>query len=118
MDFEFEAPFLYKKRSRSTQRKMSSRFTTPSTTSSTTVEHRGEGLAGSNYPGWRRYSATITAAWPPSRPADVTETDPNIYYARAAGFNPVSVSHRLSNILSAYTDIKAVGACCPPSLSA
>jgi len=43
----------------------------------------------------------------------VAETDPNVYYAKAAGFSPVTVSYKLSSILSGYSDVKNVRACLP-----
>jgi hypothetical protein len=45
--------------------------------------------------------------------AAISEADPNIYYARAAGYTPVTVSHRISNILSGYSDVTSVRACLP-----
>ncbi len=43
----------------------------------------------------------------------VTEADPNVYYARASGYVPVTVPYRISSILSGYTEIKSVRECLP-----
>ncbi len=113
MDFEFEAPFLYKKALEVSPKEDVVKIYDAVYN---IIDHSRTSWGGPRGFKLSRLEEVFRdhhgrmAAFTSS---DVTETDPNIYYARAAGFNPVSVSHRLGNILSAYSDIKSVGACLP-----
>lgn len=44
---------------------------------------------------------------------EISSDDPHVYYARAAGFNPVRVSYGLCRLLSGYAGIPRVDACLP-----
>ena len=113
MDFEFEAPMLYKKALEVNPREDVVRIYDAVYN---IMDHSHTSWGG---PGGFKLSRLEEAfherhgRMAAFTSAAVTEADPNIYYARAAGFLPVTVSYRLSNILSAYTAIKAVGACLP-----
>ena len=43
----------------------------------------------------------------------ITESDPNVYYAKAAGYTPVTITYRLHCILNGFSPAKSLAACLP-----